>query len=86
MAIGIIFIYLTPGYAPNLMSYLFGSIITVTVSDLWLMASLTLVVILVFIFLYRIVITSYSIHYTKLYDIRTAMLGQSNNSPTGSQQ
>jgi len=56
MAIGIIFIYLTPGYAPNLMSYLFGSIITVTVSDLWLMASLTLVVILVFIFLYRIIL------------------------------
>ena len=24
MAIGILFIYLTPGYAPNLMSYLFG--------------------------------------------------------------
>lgn len=30
MAIGIIFIYLTPGYAPNLLSYLFGSILTVT--------------------------------------------------------
>lgn len=26
MAAGIIFIYLTPGYAPNLMTYLFGSI------------------------------------------------------------
>ena len=30
MATGIIFIYLTPGYAPNLMGYLFGSILTVT--------------------------------------------------------
>ena len=30
MAIGIIFIYLTPGYTPNLMSYLFGSILTVS--------------------------------------------------------
>jgi hypothetical protein len=30
MATGIIFIYLTPGYTPNLMSYLFGSILTVT--------------------------------------------------------
>ena len=30
MAIGILFIYLTPGYAPNLMSYLFGNILTVT--------------------------------------------------------
>ncbi len=34
MAIGIIFIYLTPGYTPNLMSYLFGSILTVTYGDI----------------------------------------------------
>jgi zinc transport system permease protein len=37
MAVGIIFIFLTPGYAPNLMSYLFGSILTVSVSDLIVM-------------------------------------------------
>lgn len=29
MAIGIIFIYLTPGFAPDLMSFLFGNILTV---------------------------------------------------------
>lgn len=40
MALGIIFIFLTPGYAPNLMSYLFGSILTVGTTDLWLMAAL----------------------------------------------
>ena len=34
MATGIIFIYLTPGYSPNLMSYLFGSILTVTNADI----------------------------------------------------
>lgn len=33
MAVGIIFIYLTPGYAPNLMSFLFGNILTVTTTD-----------------------------------------------------
>ena len=53
MALGIIFIYLTPGYAPNLMSFLFGSIITVTGMDLWLMLTLSLIVMMVFIFLYR---------------------------------
>ena len=53
MAIGIIFIYLTPGYAPNLMSYLFGSIITVSTTDLWFMLALALTVSLVFILLYR---------------------------------
>jgi zinc transport system permease protein len=56
MAIGIIFIYLTPGYSPNLMSFLFGSIITVTSMDLTLMLLLTIVVSLVFILLYRIIL------------------------------
>ena len=53
MAIGIIFIYLTPGYAPNLMSYLFGSIITVSSTDLWLMLALALTVTAIFILFYR---------------------------------
>lgn len=53
MAVGIIFIYLTPGYAPNLMSYLFGSIITVSASDLWFMLALALAVSVVFVLLYR---------------------------------
>ncbi len=30
MALGIIFIFITPGYAPNLMSFLFGSLLTIT--------------------------------------------------------
>lgn len=53
MAIGIIFVYLTPGYAPNLMSYLFGSIITVSNTDLWLMLVLALTVSGTFALLYR---------------------------------
>ncbi len=48
MALGIIFIFLSPGYAPNLMSYLFGSILTVNHIDLWLMLSLALLVIVIF--------------------------------------
>lgn len=34
MAVGIIFVFLTPGYAPNLMTFLFGNILTVTGRDL----------------------------------------------------
>lgn len=56
MAIGIIFIYLTPGYSPNLMSFLFGSIITVTLTDLALMLALTLVIALVFTVFYRVIL------------------------------
>ncbi len=45
MAIGIIFINLTPGYVPDLMSYLFGSILTVPVNDLYIMFALDMVII-----------------------------------------
>ncbi len=48
MALGIIFIYMTPGYAPNLMSFLFGNILTVTDSDIRWLAVLTLVVVSLF--------------------------------------
>jgi zinc transport system permease protein len=42
MALGVIFIFLTPGYSPNLMSYLFGDILTVTHFDLLYLLLLTL--------------------------------------------
>ncbi len=50
MALGIIFIFLTPGYTPNLMSYLFGNILTVTVAELWWMFILNIVIITFFAF------------------------------------
>jgi zinc transport system permease protein len=53
MAIGIIFIYLTPGYAPNLMSYLFGSILTVTNGDLIALGIISAVLILFTALFYR---------------------------------
>ena len=36
MAVGIVFLYLTPGYAPNLMTYLFGNILLVSQRDILL--------------------------------------------------
>ena len=48
MALGIIFVFMTPGYTPNLMSYLFGNILTVTVSELIWMFILNVVIILFF--------------------------------------
>jgi zinc transport system permease protein len=56
MAVGIIFIYLTPGYAPNLMSYLFGSILTVTTTDLTMMAILAVVTVAIFMLFYRTIL------------------------------
>lgn len=40
MALGVIFIFLTPGYAPNLSAYLFGNILTISRTDLWASAAL----------------------------------------------
>ncbi|MFO7924924.1 MAG: metal ABC transporter permease [Bacteroidales bacterium] len=56
MALGIIFISLTPGYAPNLMGYLFGSLLTVTNLDLWLMVALTVIVTAFFILFYKVIL------------------------------
>jgi zinc transport system permease protein len=56
MAVGIIFIYLTPGYAPNLMSYLFGSILTVTTTDLTLMGILAAATVAIFLLFYRTIL------------------------------
>lgn len=53
MAVGIIFIALTPGYAPDLFSYLFGNILTVPRSDLLLMAVLDGVVLLLVVVFHR---------------------------------
>ncbi len=39
MAIGIIFIFMTPGYTPGLTEFLFGNILTITHTDLFLFAA-----------------------------------------------
>ena len=56
MAIGIIFIYLTPGYTPNLMSYLFGSILTVSRADIIALGIMSLILILYFGIFYRTIL------------------------------
>jgi zinc transport system permease protein len=56
MAIGIIFIYLTPGYTPNLMSYLFGSILTVTNTDIIALGIMSVILILYFAIFYRTIL------------------------------
>src|SRR5512133_2765564 len=56
MAIGIIFIYLTPGYTPNLMGYLFGSILTVTNADLFALGIMSVVLLAWFGILYRTIL------------------------------
>jgi len=56
MATGIIFIWLTPGYSPNLMGYLFGSILTVTSADIIALGVMSLILILYFSTFYRTIL------------------------------
>ncbi len=53
MALGVIFISLSPGYAPDLFGYLFGSILTVPPFDLIVMLFLDAVIVIVFLLFYR---------------------------------
>lgn len=53
MALGIILIDLTPGYNVDLMSYLFGSIMTVPKSDIWFMLAINIVILLIVLGFYK---------------------------------
>lgn len=70
MAIGIIFVDLTPGYNVDLMSYLFGSIIAVSSEDLLFMTLLDIfIVIVVALFYKEILAVSYDSEFASLRGI-----------------
>ena len=53
MSLGIVFVSLSRGYAPDLFDYLFGNILSVSQTDVELILGLTLVMILVVALLYK---------------------------------
>jgi zinc transport system permease protein len=53
MALGVLFISLSPGYAPDLFGYLFGSILTVPLVDIIIMFILDLIIITTVSLLYK---------------------------------
>ena len=56
MALGIIFVSLSPGYKADLMSYLFGSILAVSAADLRLMLVILLAVLIFVLVFYRLLL------------------------------
>ena len=67
MALGIILLDLTPGYNVDLMSYLFGSILTVPGGDLWVMLGLDAAIILCVAFFFNgFVALSYDSEYARV--------------------
>lgn len=53
MAVGIIFISKTPGYNEDLMGYLFGNILMVSTSDLWMLAGLDVLIVIAGLLFYN---------------------------------
>lgn len=58
MSIGILFCFLTPGFVPDLPSFLFGSILTIESGNLWLLAALSVVTLFLFTAYYRIIVST----------------------------
>ena len=58
MALGIILIFLSPGYAPNLSEYLFGNILTIGLTDIILLGILSLILVLFFSIFYRSILNT----------------------------
>jgi zinc transport system permease protein len=72
MAVGVIFIKITPGYSPDIMSYLFGDILLITRSDLVLVLLLDAVVVgLCVLFYPKLLAVCFDEEFTKLRGVRT---------------
>lgn len=73
MAAGIVLISLTPGYAADLMSYLFGNILMLTPRDLWLIGALGVVVVaVVTLFHKQLLAVCFDDEFASLRGVRTA--------------
>jgi zinc transport system permease protein len=71
MAIGILFISRTPGYSVDLMSFLFGNILLVSKSDLFLMATLDIIIVsIVFLFYKQFMAAVFDEEFARLRGIR----------------
>jgi len=76
MALGILFIQLTPGYAPDLMTYLFGNILTVPGPDLLVMLALDVIILLaVLAFRREFVAISFDEEFSQVVGVPTRVLG-----------
>ncbi|MFO7964849.1 MAG: metal ABC transporter permease [Desulfobacterales bacterium] len=75
MALGVIFIDLTPGYTADLMSYLFGSILAVSKADIFYMGGLFLFIcIVVWYFYEEFLAMSYDPEFARVRGVPVQML------------
>lgn len=76
MALGVIFIFLTPGYTPNISAYLFGNILTITTGDIWFVAILSLILILLFVSFFKpILYTAFDPEFARTKGLKVDLIG-----------
>ena len=75
MALGVVLLDLTPGYNVDLMSFLFGSILTVPMSDLWLMLVLDCMILVPVVYFYNdFMALSYDEDFAQIRGVRVGAL------------
>ncbi|RXE71282.1 metal ABC transporter permease [Muribaculaceae bacterium Isolate-002 (NCI)] len=75
MAVGVLFVFLTPGYVPELNAFLFGNILTITQSDLLVFAGFTaLLIAFVTAFYNKIVICAFDRDFARVSGLRTGLI------------
>ena len=71
MALGVLFIEFSPGYAPDLFGFLFGSIIAVPLADVLVMLALDAVIVILVLFFYKeLLATSFDEEFARVRGIR----------------
>lgn len=66
MALGVLFIFLTPGYSPNLSAYLFGNILTISTADIiWIAILAVVLLLLVSLFLREMIYVAFDNSFAK---------------------
>jgi zinc transport system permease protein len=75
MALGVICIFLTPGYTPNISAYLFGNILTITLSDIWFAGILAFLLIVAFLlFFHPILYTAFDREFAQTMGIKVTLI------------
>ena len=78
MAVGILFVFLMPGYAPNLMSFLFGSILTISQTDILLLLILATLTLVFFVaFYYPILFVAFDSDFAKTQNVPVKFISYS---------
>jgi zinc transport system permease protein len=74
MAVGIIFSFLAPGFTPDLSTYLFGNILTITAGDLIMLGAVTLILAMAFtLFIHPIMSVAFDKQFARSQQIPVAL-------------